>query len=59
MARLDVIDAAQECIIKRQGTLARMLVDHSNGLNYVVEMSKALDDYIAAIEKIKEGYENE
>lgn len=57
MARLDVIDAAQECIIKRQGTLARMIVDNINRSDYALEMSEALDDYIEAIEKIKEGYE--
>lgn len=59
MARLNVIDAGLECVIKRQGTLARMIVDHPNRSDYAVGMSKALDDYIEAIEKIKKEHGNE
>lgn len=57
MARLDVIDAAQECIIKRQGSLARMIRHPQFADGEMGMMSEALDDYIEAIEKIKEGYE--
>lgn len=57
VARLNVIDAALECVIKRQSTLARMLADYPNRTNYMVEMSEALDNYIEAIETITEGYE--
>lgn len=57
IARLDIQSAALECILKRQSILARMIADQPNRSNYAVEMSEALDDYIGAIERTKEGYE--
>ena len=57
IARLDIQNAAMECILKRQSIIARMIIDQPNRSNYALEMSEALDDYIEAIEGVKEGYE--
>lgn len=57
-ARLDVLDAANEAIIKRQGILGRMIIDYQNRSDYAVQMSEALDGYIAAIDKIQKELEN-
>lgn len=59
LARLDVLDAAIECVIKRQGIIASMLVDQERRSNKsLVRMSEALDDYIEAIARIKGAYED-
>ena len=54
----EVILAALECIIKRQGTLARMIVDTPNRAKYVLELSEALDGYIEALNNAKKELEN-
>ena len=58
LARLSVIDAALECIIKRQSVLSRMIIGQQSCKAHSIDMSEALDDYIAAIEKIQKEYEN-
>lgn len=61
LARLNVLDAALECVIKRQGVLARIMAyQHPQAwkLDFGRDMSEALDGYIEAIEKIKKEYEN-
>ena len=58
LARLSVIDAALECIIKRQSVLSRMIIGQPPCKAHSIDMSEALDDYIAAIEKIQKEYEN-
>lgn len=65
-ARLDNIDAANECIIERQGILAGMLAVgaiHDTAIHGLMkeelnEMDKVLKKYIAAIEKIQKEYED-
>lgn len=53
-----IILAALECIMKRQATIARMIVDTPNREKYVLELSEALDGYIEALNNARKEHEN-
>lgn len=65
-ARLDNIDAANECIIERQGILATMLSIgaisdksiHKLMKGELIEMDKSILKYVTAIDKIQKEFEN-
>ena len=61
-ARLDVIEATLEAIIKRQGIMAIMMAAPNSSPSFkmgkVEEMSKVLDEWTLKIKDIEEKFKN-
>lgn len=61
-ARLDVIDATNEAILKRQGILAAMVSagEYNPQIKYrkIEEMAEVLDEWTLKIKDIEEKYKN-